>query len=191
MGATITYYLMAIAAAVPTPTPAPVDPSSDLIRIIITTVISTTVLAALITGVVQYMINRRNSRVTERKNTVDAESDIIIRYKEAAAEERAQKESAVQTVRNLLAIAEEQVLSLKSTVVALNATITNLNTMANAQVDIIDVLTAERDRSVSALNMAQDQIEAQKLELERHQQEILELTYPKAEIDEIRKGLTK
>jgi hypothetical protein len=185
MNATLSNYLVMLAAATP-----PAQGGTDLFNVIITSIISTAVIGAIITGLVQYFINRRNSRVTERKNTVDAESDIIIRYKEAAAEERAQKESAVQTVRNLLAIAEEQVISLKSTVVALNATITNLNTMANAQVDIIETLTTERDRSVTALSTAETQIAAQKAELVRFQQEILELTYPKAQIDEIRKGLT-
>jgi hypothetical protein len=188
---TIAYYVMLLASTTPTPVTPTGDAGVDIVRVVLTSVISTAVIGTIITATVQYFINRRNSRVTERKNTVDAESDIIVRYKEAAAEERAQKESAVQTVRNLLAIAEEQVISLKSTVLALNATITNMNAMASTQIEVIEQLTTERDRSMSALTTAEQQIEAQKIELARHQQEILELTYPKAEIDEIRNGLTK
>lgn len=164
-------------------------PEPNIVGIIITAVASASVFAALITGLVQYLVNRRNSRITERKNTVDAESDLVTRYKEAAAEERAAKESAVQTVRDLLSIAERQVESLKGTVAALNGLIENLNLAANAQQEIIDSLTAERDRSQAALSQALTQIEDQKNQLLRHQQEILELTFPKEKIKELRQHI--
>lgn len=170
--------------------PAVATDQQALISLFITAIISASVFAAIITGIVQFLINRRNSRITERKNDVDAESSLIGRYKEAAAEERAQKESAVQTVKNLLSIAEEQVNSLKGTVTALTTTIDNLNKMATTQIDIIDALTTERDRSMVALEKAQHQIDEQKEELLRHQREILELTYPKAEVDKMVKDAT-
>lgn len=153
----------------------------DLIGPIITAVISASVFAAVITGLVQYAINRRNARITERRNSVEAESDLINRYKEAAAEERSQKESAVQTVKNLLALAEAQVASLKDTVTTLNRTIEIMTHAANSQQDIIDQLTNDRDRTQDALVKAQQQIEEQREELLRHQREILELTLPRRE----------
>lgn len=170
-----------------------IDPGNpqDLIQIIISTVVTSVVVASAITAFVQYLINRRNSRITERKNTSDIESDLVGRYKEAAAEERAQKESAVQTVKNLLSIAEEQVNSLKGTITALTNTIDNLNKMATTQIDIIDALTTERDRSATALERAMSQIDQQKGELIRHQREILELTFPKTEVDKMVKQATE
>jgi chromosome segregation ATPase len=167
------------------------SPQTDIVQVIITSIISTAVFAAFITGLVQYLINRRNSRITERKNTIDAESDIITRYKEAAAEERAQKESAVQTVKNLLSIAESQVESLKSTVVTLNASIDLMTKMANAQQEVIDQLTFDRDRTKIALERAVTQIDQQKQDLIRHQQEILELTYSKEAVAKIKQQAAK
>lgn len=158
---------------------APATP--DIIGPVITAVISASVVAAIITGLVQYMINRRNSRITERKNSVEAESDLINRYKEAAAEERNQKESAVETVKNLLALAEAQVASLKDTVATLNRTIEVMSLAANSQQDIIDQLTLDRDRTQEALRQAERQIEAQREELLRHQREIMELQLPRHE----------
>jgi chromosome segregation ATPase len=165
------------------------DPQVDVAGLIVTSVVSATVVSALIGGIIQYFINRRNSRVTERKNAVDAESDLVVRYKEAASEERAQKESAVETVKNLLGIAEAQVDSLKSTIITLNTSIDLMTKMANAQQEVIDHLTFDRDRTKIALERAVDQIEAQKAELLRHQKQILELTYSEGDIDAIRKKL--
>lgn len=162
--------------------PAPAAGSTpDLIGPIITAVISASVFAALITGLVQYLVNRRNARITERKNAVEAESDLIARYKEAATEERVQKESAVQTVKNLLALAEAQVASLKDTVNTLNKTIEVMSLASNNQQDIIDQLTLDRDRTKEALARAEHQIEEQREELLRHQREILALQLPRGE----------
>lgn len=174
------FYINAL-ALLPLVDTVPEEPQ-NLLSLIVGTVVSSVVVASLITGLIQFLINRRNSRIIERKNSLDAESDLVARYKEAAAEERAQKASAVQTVKDLLSIAEDQVTSLKSTVLALTTTIDNLHKMATIQVGIIEALTIERDRSASALEKAQGQIEKQKMELLRHQHEILELTYPKAEV---------
>ena len=169
----------------------PASTQPDIVQVVITSIISATVFAAFITGLVQYLINRRNSRITERKNTIDAESDIITRYKEAASEERAQKESAVETVKNLLSIAESQVESLKSTVVTLNGSIDLMTKMASAQQEVIDQLTFDRDRTKIALERAVTQIDKQKEDLIRHQQEILELTYSKEAVAKIKEQATK
>jgi len=166
-------------------TPAATDTQS-IISVLVTSSVIAAVGSATVTGIVQYRINKNNARITERKNDVDADSGLIDRYKEAAAEERSQKESAVKTVQDLLDIAEQQVTSLKSTIQTLNETITNLNTMANTQKSIIDQLTAERDRSVTALQTAMTQIDEQREKLVHHQQEILELTYPRSKVDELR-----
>lgn len=166
----------------------PVNPE-DIVSIVITSIISASVLTAIVTGAFQFFINRRNSRISERKNTTDAENDLVTRYREAAAEERSQKESAVQTIKNLLQMTEGQILTLKSTIEVLNATIDTMKKMADAQQDIIDQLTDDRDRIEEQLRVAQEEIEAQKQLLIKHQEEILELTYPKGEIERLREKL--
>jgi|GEM_PF-3984836 len=144
----------------------------DQVSIFVTAIISSAVLAAVVSGVVQYIVNRRNSRVTERKNTFDAESDLVVRYKEAAAEERVQKESAVKTVRDILTLSEDQVLSLKSTITILHNTIEVMTQVAHTQQEVIDQLTSDRDSTAEKLKIALEQINFQKNELERYQEEI-------------------
>lgn len=146
--------------------------AADVISLVITAVVSATVFSALITGLVQFLINRRNSRITERKNTVDEHSDLIVRYKEQASEERAQKESAVSTIKDLLNDSREQVIVLKSTVETLTKTITLLESLSAAQSDVIRQLTADRDRTQEALVRAEARVQAQKAQLVSKQKEI-------------------
>lgn len=148
---------------------------ADVLSLVITSVVSATVFSALITGLVQFLINRRNSRVTERKNAVDAESDIVTRYKEQASEERAQKESAVATIKDLLSESKEQIAALKSTVETLNSTITLMKDVNSAQGGIITQLTEDRDRTAAALARAEGRIEQQQEQLRLKQEEIQEL----------------
>jgi len=149
--------------------------AADVVQLVITAVVSATVFSALITGLVQFLINRRNSRVTERKNAVDEESDIVTRYKEQAIEERLQKESAVNMIKELLTESKEQVAALKGTVDSLNNTIALMKDLNTAQSDIIQQLTNDRDRQAAALERAEARITAQKEELRRKQQEIEDL----------------
>lgn len=149
--------------------------AADVVSLVITSVVSATVFSAIITGLVQYLINRRNSRITERKNTQDAESDVVNRYKEQASEERAQKESAVKTIKELLSESKEQVLALKSTVETLTNTITLLENLTTSQNDMILQLTSDRDRTQAALDRAEARIEEQKTQLRAKQQEIQDL----------------
>ena len=176
--------LVRLEAATPAPTPesGAFDPQS-VIGLLFTAGISAGVLGAIITGVVQYLINRRNSRILERRNAVDAESDLVSRYREAAAEERTQKESAIQTIGKLLAIAETQIVSLKATVDSLTNTIRSMNEASDAQRTLIEQLKQDRDRVQDALDRALSEVEEQKLELLRNQRQILDLTYNTAEID--------
>lgn len=152
------------------------DPSANFVAQLFTNVITTGVIAALITSGVNYFTGRKNARIQERKNAVDAESDIVNRYKEQAAEERMQKESAVKTIRDLLAASEAQVQSLKDTVKALNDTIDLMSRVAESQTDIIKRLENERDRTdelrINAEKLRDEKIE----ELRKAQIEILELT---------------
>lgn len=140
----------------------------DIVSIVVGAIISASVFSAVVTGIIQFLINRRNSRIQERKNVVDEESDIVNRYKEAAAEERSQKESAVRTIQQLLDMADKQVTSLRETIATLNALIKTLNSAANSQQEIIDSLTQERDRHASDLQKAMEQIDAQKTQLIRY-----------------------
>lgn len=149
--------------------------STDVISMIITSVVSATVFSALITGLVQFLMNRRNSRVTERKNAVDEESDLVSRYKEAAGEERAAKESAVRTIKELLENSQEQIVSLKGTVETLNGTIKLLENLAVTQKDVIAQLTSDRDRTQAALDRAEARIKEQTDELIQKQKEIQSL----------------
>lgn len=161
----------------------------DIVSLVITAIISASVFAALVTGITQYIINRRNSRIAERKNSVDIESDHIRRYKEQAIEERNAKESAVTTVKNVLSIVEQQVESLKNTITTLNNTIEIMSHAANSQQEIIDQLTVERERQETALHHAMEQLEMQRAEVMRLQREILDITYPQAELDRLRAQL--
>src|SRR5690349_5893564 len=142
-----------------------VTPAADVVQLVITAVVSATVFSALITGLVQFLINRRNSRVTERKNAVDEESDIVTRYKEQAMEERAQKESAVKTIKELLDESKEQIQALKGTVDTLNNTIALMKDLNAAQGTVIQQLTDDRDRTQAALERAEARVEAQKEQL--------------------------
>ncbi|QIG57840.1 hypothetical protein SEA_PAULODIABOLI_106 [Microbacterium phage PauloDiaboli] len=146
--------------------------AADIVSLVITAVVSATVFSALITGLIQFLINRRNSRITERKNTVDAESDLVTRYKEAAAEERAAKSSAVETIKMLLAESKEGIETLKSTVATLNSTIELLKDVNAAQGDVIKQLTADRDRTQAALERAEARVLDQVEQLRLKQNEI-------------------
>jgi cell division protein FtsL len=149
--------------------------AADVVSLVITAVVSATVFSALITGLVQFLINRRNSRITERKNTVDEHSDLIVRYKEQASEERVQKESAVKTIKELLADSREQVIVLKSTVDTLTKTIELLESLSAAQSDVIKQLTEDRDRTKEALERAEARVLEQRDQLRLKQQEITTL----------------
>lgn len=166
-------FLIAAAAAVEP------EPAISLFSVILTAILSSTVVGAIVGGVFGYLNNKRNARIAERKNDLDAEAGLVGRYKEAAAEERAQKESAIQTVNNLLAIAERQVQSLKDTVDTLTDTINAMTTASNAQQQFIERLTEDRDRTQQALSSALLEIDRQKEELLRRQREILEMANPK------------
>jgi chromosome segregation ATPase len=161
------YALHILAAAV-----GEVSPAADVVSLVITSVVSATVFSAIITGLVQYLINRRNSRITERKNTLDAESDVVNRYKDQAREEREGKESAVRVIQELLGESKEQIAALKSTVETLNGTIALMKDVNAAQGDIISQLTNDRDRTQAALERAEARILAQKEQLRLKQQEI-------------------
>lgn len=154
----------------------PAEP--NMLTTIIGAVFSSVVFSAIITAVFTYVSNRRNARIQERKNDLDAEGGLVSRYKEAAAEERAQKESAIQTVRDLLKIAEEQVTSLKDTITTLNSTIGIMRQAADDQREIITRLTSDRDRTQDALDRATKEIDKQREQLIKHQHEILAMSLP-------------
>lgn len=146
--------------------------AADVVSLVITSVVSATVFSALITGLVQFLINRRNSRITERKNSVDAESDLVARYKDAASEERLQKESAVRTIKELLSDSKEQIAALKSTVDTLTNTIKLMESLAISQKDVISQLTEDRDRTQVALERAEARVQEQREQLRQKQEEI-------------------
>lgn len=147
----------------------------DVFQLIITSVISTAVFTTVIGGIIQFLINRQNARITERKNAVDAESDLVARYKEAASEERTAKESAVKTIKELLSDSKEQITTLKATVDTLTNTIKILEGLAVTQEGVIAQLTEDRDRTQAALDRAQARINEQKEMLKQKQDEIQSL----------------
>ncbi len=161
----------------------PPDEAGNFVATLFTQIITTGVIAALITTAAQLILGRKNSRIQERKNAVDAESDLVSRYKDAAAEERSAKESAVRTVKELLAASEIQVASLKSTVTALNETIEMMNKVTDSQKDIILRLETERDR-IDAERIVAEKLRDDKIEeLRKAQIEILELTRTHSEAE--------
>ena len=173
-------------AAKQTPAPA-VDPASVApVGLITSTLLSAVVIAAAISAVVAWINNRRNARIQERKNNADEGNDLVARYKEAAAEERSAKESAVRTVQNLLDISQAQVTSLQATVGRLNDTIVTLQRSADSQQGLIEDITRERDRLQQEQENLQKQIDEKRDELLKAQQEILELTYPKSVVTDFK-----
>lgn len=155
----------------------------DFFAQIISSIVSSAVVGAIIFGIFSWINNRRNARVTERKNDADAENDFISQYKEMvasanarAADERSAKESAVRTVRELLNIAEGQITSLKDTIDRLTATIRTLTDAAGVQQDLIDAITEERDHLRATLAAQQAAVDHQKEELVTQQRELLDLT---------------
>lgn len=97
------------------------------------------VLAAIVGALVSLRVSKR----TGDREEVDA---VVDRYREQAAEERAQKESAVSTVQKLLALAEQQIVSLKDTITHLTATIEAMAMAGDSQQATITALTAEIER---------------------------------------------
>jgi len=156
-------------------TPVEAD-TSGTVSLIFSAAISGTVISALVGGVIQYLINRRNSKIAEKKNTVDAESDIITRYKEAAAEERSQKESSVATIKSLLHVTESEVISLRETIKTLNETLTIIRATADYQGELVKKLTQERDRVLKALEKAEAEIARQRENLAQSEKKISGLT---------------
>jgi len=164
------FYVMATTAETAEPE------SATLVAQLFANVITTGVIAALITAGVQFFINRKNSRIQERKNAVDEGSDLVLRYKDAAGEERAQKESAVKTVRELLVASEAQVTSLKETVKTLTETIQLMSSFSDSQKDIISRLEVERDRTAAQLAATEKLRDEKIAELRAAQIKILEMT---------------
>jgi chromosome segregation ATPase len=158
----------------------------EFIGLFVSSVISAAVLSAAIAGLVAYLNNRRNARIAERKNTADEDNDLVTRYQTMATEERSAKESAVKTVRELLAIAEAQIASLQGTITRLTETITVLQHSAQSQQELIESITAERDRLKHEQEKLQHDIDAKSKELLNKQAEILELSYPSAAVRDIR-----
>jgi uncharacterized protein YoxC len=165
---------------------AAVEEQPEFIGLFVSALISAGVLSAAIAGLVAYLNNRRNARIAERKNTADEDNDLVTRYQTMATEERSAKESAVKTVRELLAIAEAQIASLQGTITRLTETITVLQHSAQSQQDLIDSITAERDRLKHEQEKLQHDIDAKSKELLNKQAEILELSYPSAAVRDIR-----
>lgn len=154
----------------------PVSANTDAMAQFLTQGISTGVFVAVITSSFQYFLGRRNSRIQERKNATDAESDVVTRYKDAAAEEREAKESAVRTIKELLSASESQVTSLKSTVATLNEAIENMGRLSDSQRDIILRLETERDRLEAEMINTKRVRDENIAKLRQAQIDILELT---------------
>lgn len=158
----------------------------EFIGLLVSVIISAGVFSAAIAGLVAYLNNRRNARIAERKNTADEDNDLVTRYQTMATEERSAKESAVKTVRELLAIAEAQIASLQGTITRLTETISVLQHSAQSQQDLIESITQERDRLKHEQEKLQNDIDVKSRELLTKQAEILELTYPGSKVRDIR-----
>lgn len=167
------------------------DATATFASLILTSTLVAGVTTAVVTGVFQFLGTRRLARVTERKNDDDADSSLVARYKDAAAEERAQKNSAVDTIQKLLAIAEHQIVSLKDTVDRLTQTIRIMSESAGTQQGILEQVIDERDRLADLLASAQHDLAEQRSILITSQREVHELTYPKKQIAKIREGLSQ
>lgn len=150
----------------------------DLLSLATTAGISGVVAAAIVTGIFQYINNRRNSRVTERRDMAVEENELIQRYKEYAAEERHRKESAISDAERSVRLYMDQVESLTNTITHLNHTIDLLQKNAIISEETIAKLTEDRDKLQKNLEEAQALVARQEDELKRQQDQIVELTLP-------------
>lgn len=141
------------------------------------------VIAAIVTGIVQVYVTRRSASISQRRNTSVEENELVLRYKEAAAEERAQKESSIAIAERTLSQYQGQVDTLTSIVNSLNHTLEILHDNATVTKDIIQELVADRDKLEKALLDAQAQVAEQSQELVRMQQKIIQLTNSEGGLD--------
>jgi chromosome segregation ATPase len=148
-------------------------PAVDVVGLFVSSMLSALVLAALVAGSFNYVNNRRNARITERKNNADEDNDLVARYQAMATEERSAKESAVRTVKDLLTMAEEQIKTLRGTIDQLSSTIETLQRSAESQQELIETVTLERDRLAEALRVSEERVSAQREQLLAKQAEIL------------------
>lgn len=158
---------------------------TEIVTLVVTGVLSSGAIAAAVAGTFQYVNNRRNARIQEARNVDEADDKMVTRYKEMAAEERAQKESAVESIKALLSLAESQIVSLKDTIARLTNTIEILNQSHEQQAEVISAVTAERSRLEEKLKTAEEQLAAEKAKLLSTQMELLSATASREAVNQI------
>lgn len=123
-------------------------------------------ITALIVALLAHKRATREADITERKNEDDADAALVERYRSMADEERAAKESAVKTVRELLALAQEQIDGLKATIERLTATIEAMSHASTVQHDVVVAITNERNLLTRRAETAEAEVARLRLQLD-------------------------
>lgn len=136
------------------------------------------VVAAIVTSGSNLITNRRNARVSERKNVADEENDLVSRYQLMAQEERAAKESAVKEAREMLTLAREQNNTLQEALNGLNRIVSDLRVTQGVQLEAIEGITKDRDRISQLLDEALFKVANLTARLKSAENDLLEATDP-------------
>lgn len=139
----------------------------NVMPLLISAVISTGVLAALVTGLFTWLSHRTDAKVAERRDAREGETEQVAAYRDMAEQARKSAETAVSVIQHSLESTVALVDNLQATVASLNETIRQMTAAANVQHDALDRMTVDRDRTQEALHAAQQLLAEQTAERAR------------------------
>ena len=165
------------------------------LRLLFTGLLSAPVLVGAGAGGLKLWQARKDRRVTERKDVRDEDNDLVQHWKQAAenaqrtgaemvksaqeesdrrvSAERASKESAIRTVRELLDLQELQNTALRDTITRLTAAIEQLTAAGGAASSLVVSLREERDEMQRKLQAAMDRVARLTAQLMDRQRDLL------------------
>lgn len=183
----------------PTPSPSPMAATASLLdlpgvlQLLVTAVLSSVVIATLITALVNLWINRGNRRLAERKDVREGESEEVGRYRAMADQagvlaEQARKsaETAVTVIQHSLEATQQLVVNLQATVASQNETIRGMAAAAGVAAADLARMTEDRDRTLRALEQARSLVgeqEARRDELQAEREALRDGTGPITTLD--------
>ncbi len=153
---------------------------------LIGTILGSTILTALVTVLGSWAVAKIKARsearlaeaavttasVAEKRQEDDSTDALISRWKDATEDERAQKDSAVALLRNLLSIAETQIEALKDTLVKLTETVRVMTVTIETKDDDLRKAMESRDGVLAALATAEAQAADYRGKLEELQEKL-------------------
>lgn len=164
-------------------------------RTLFTGLLSAPVLVAIGAGGMKFRQARKDGRLKLRTDAQDADNDLVEHWKAAAenaqtsgaaalkaaqdeaerrvAAERASKESAIRTVRELLELQEAQNTALRDTIDRLTRAIEQLTTAGGAASELVQQLRDERDQLQQKLDAAMRRVAMLTSQLMAKQRDLL------------------